>query len=302
MQDLTRILVVIEPDQEAQPALDKAKELAKLAEADLALVLAEYSPYLEDGYYFDPGQARQLRYEHGERRLAELETMAQQLREQGLEVTCTTAWGNPPYGQVLSRIKQSKPSLVIKATRHHSRLARYFLANEDWELVRYCPVPLLLCKGRPWSSKPVFVASVDPKHVHDKPAELDSRIIETAKGLAALSAGEVRLFHSSWLPPLSGIYPLVEDDALGQDQLESLARQHGVSETDCIWSKEDVESGLGKAVEELQASAVVMGAISRSRLDRVLIGNTAERVMDRLDCDVLVIKPAEMPPTSQMLL
>jgi universal stress protein E len=294
-------LVVIEPDQEVQPALDKAKQLAKLAEAALELVLAEYSPYLEDGYYFDPEQARQLRYEHGERRMEELEALARPLREQGLEVTCTAAWGNPPYGQVLQRIEQSKPSLVIKATRHHSRLARYFLANEDWELVRYCPVPLLLCKGRPWGSQPVFVASVDPKHVHDKPAELDSRIIETAKGFAALSAGEVRLFHSSWLPPLSGIYPLVEDESLGQGQLESLAHQHGINETACIWSNEDVVPGLTRAVEELQASAVVMGAISRSRLDRVLIGNTAERVMDSLDCDLLIIKPAAMPPTSQML-
>jgi universal stress protein E len=36
---------------------------------------------------------------------------------------------------------------------------------------------------------------------------------------------------------------------------------------------------------------VVIGAVSRSRLDRVLIGNTAERVLDKLECDVLVVKP-----------
>jgi universal stress protein E len=35
-----------------------------------------------------------------------------------------------------------------------------------------------------------------------------------------------------------------------------------------------------------------MGAVSRSGLKRVFIGNTAERVLDALPCDVLVVKPA----------
>ena len=35
-----------------------------------------------------------------------------------------------------------------------------------------------------------------------------------------------------------------------------------------------------------------MGAISRSAMKRVIIGNTAERVLGDLPCDVLVVKPA----------
>ena len=34
-----------------------------------------------------------------------------------------------------------------------------------------------------------------------------------------------------------------------------------------------------------------MGAVSRSGLKRVFIGNTAERVLGALSCDVLVLKP-----------
>jgi universal stress protein E len=40
------------------------------------------------------------------------------------------------------------------------------------------------------------------------------------------------------------------------------------------------------------ADLVVMGAVSRSGLKRVFIGNTAERVLNDLPCDVLVVKPA----------
>jgi universal stress protein E len=41
----------------------------------------------------------------------------------------------------------------------------------------------------------------------------------------------------------------------------------------------------------LRAGLVVMGAVSRTGLKRVFIGNTAEDVLDGLHCDVLVVKP-----------
>jgi universal stress protein E len=91
MLELNKVTVVIEPDADEQPALGKAKQVAKLADCELELLLAEYNSYLEDGYYFDPAQAQKLRYEHGDRRMEELEALADPLREQGLEVSCTTA-------------------------------------------------------------------------------------------------------------------------------------------------------------------------------------------------------------------
>ena len=39
-----------------------------------------------------------------------------------------------------------------------------------------------------------------------------------------------------------------------------------------------------------KAHVLVMGAVSRSGLKRLFIGNTAERVLDAVDCDVLVVK------------
>jgi hypothetical protein len=36
-----------------------------------------------------------------------------------------------------------------------------------------------------------------------------------------------------------------------------------------------------------------MGAISRSGLKRLIIGNTAERTLDLLGCDVLIVKPQQ---------
>ena len=46
-----------------------------------------------------------------------------------------------------------------------------------------------------------------------------------------------------------------------------------------------------KSPDLTRSSIVVMGAISRSGLKAAFIGNTAERVLDDLPCDLLVVKP-----------
>jgi universal stress protein E len=50
---------------------------------------------------------------------------------------------------------------------------------------------------------------------------------------------------------------------------------------------------LQKAAKEHAADFVVMGAVARRGLKRLFIGSTAERVLDRLPCDLVIIKPLE---------
>jgi universal stress protein E len=43
--------------------------------------------------------------------------------------------------------------------------------------------------------------------------------------------------------------------------------------------------------DQLRADAVILGAISRSGLKGLFLGNTAEDVLDRLPCDLIIVKP-----------
>jgi len=56
----------------------------------------------------------------------------------------------------------------------------------------------------------------------------------------------------------------------------------------CHWTDVVINDSLPALVD---AAVVVMGAISRSAIDRVFVGSTAERLLDELVCDVLVVKP-----------
>ena len=51
---------------------------------------------------------------------------------------------------------------------------------------------------------------------------------------------------------------------------------------------EDVIQSLAN---KLDAELVILGTVGRTGLSAALIGNTAEHVIDRLNCDVLALKP-----------
>jgi nucleotide-binding universal stress UspA family protein len=55
----------------------------------------------------------------------------------------------------------------------------------------------------------------------------------------------------------------------------------------------DPRDVIPQVARSIGADIVVAGALSRSGLKRLLIGNTAERLLDELSCDLLIVKPAE---------
>ncbi|MDF1766713.1 MAG: universal stress protein [Gammaproteobacteria bacterium] len=291
MFEANKITVVVDPEVDNANVIAKAMLLAKVSRAQVELVYSEYVHYLEDGYFYDPVVAKTLREEHSAVNADKVAAMAQTLREAGLTVNIVALWGSPANRAILEHLSGSTPSLLIKSTAHHNRVARLFLANEDWELVRHAPAPLLLMKGLPWAEPPVFIAAVDPDHLRDKPESLDKKLITHALELKDRFNGEAHLYHYDWIPPLSGLYALQIDTAKESAKLADLGAAHGISSDHCHWTDALINDSLPALVEELDAAVVVMGAISRSTLDRVLVGSTAERLLDELACDVLVLKP-----------
>ena len=265
--------------------------MSLVSRAKLEFIYSEYVHYLEDGYFYDPVVAKTLREEHSEVNAKKADALAQLARDAGLSVNVVALWGSPAHRSLVERIAATQPSLVIKSTSHHNRLARIFLANEDWELVRHCPVPLLLVKGLPWSEPPIFVVAVDPDHLRDKPESLDQKLVAHMLELRDRFGGEAHLYHYDWLPPLSGLYPLRIDAGSESAKLAELGAMHGIDPAHCHWTDVVINDSLPALIEEVDAAVVVMGAISRSAIDRVFVGSTAERLLDELVCDVLVVKP-----------
>lgn len=290
--EIKKLLVLIDPDQDSQPALGKALRLARMKGAALELLTCDHSSYLEDGRYFDPLQARTLRAEHLERNREMLEEMAAPIRAQGFEVSIDALWSNPPWEKVIARVKESRADMLVHSARRHGLVSRLFLSHRDWELIRRCPCPLLLAREQDWQSKPVFVAAIDPLHSNEKPAELDGSLVAMGSDLAASSGGSLYLFHCYYQPPVAGIYPIEMDEEYFREKALPLLREFAIPEGKLVLSSQGILQSLPACMEQVSGDVVIMGVISRSRLDRFFIGSTAEKLLDHIAQDVLLLKPA----------
>jgi len=285
---LNNVLVVIEPDSETQPALEKVLVLAKYQSFDVTLISCDYTQYLVEGYYFDAVDLPALRAEYMEERKQMLESLAEPMRTQGLKVTTQAIWGHPGHEAIVDQA--SGADLVIVHTRRHAALSRLFLTNDDWQLVRCCPVPLLLVKEKPWKSKPVILAAVDPMHSRHKPSGLDHKILNVSEQIKQWLGGDVHVIHSYSQIPLSGTY-LKDAEKEHRGAFRNLLAEFDITTSHQHLIAEAPEFALQKMEQELQADVVIMGGISRSFVSDIFIGNTTEKVLDYIECDVLVLKP-----------
>jgi len=236
-----------------------------------------------------------------------LQQFARRAGFRGVATSCTASWDYPPHEAIVRRAQAIKADLVVAATQRHRLGGRLILANTDWELIRQCPVPVLLVKSpRPYR-RPVVIVAVDPFHAHARPADLDARLIDSGATMAKSLRGTMQVFHA-YMPLWSveavpGAPPMImppEAEAAHEElvirEVQALAAAAGVPAKSCHVLMGGVAEELDKAARRTRAGLIVMGAVSRSALARLFIGNAAERVLDRVRCDVLVVKPRGFRP------
>jgi universal stress protein E len=305
MPDKEHVLVVVDPTASSHPAVERAAWLARHTPARLELFISDYAPHLVDERSHGAA-ARDARAAILDRHRKRLEQLAAPLRAQGLSVDVDARWDYPLYDSIVRKAEEIAADLVVKDTHFHSALKRSIFSNTDWSLIRNCAATLWLVKPRPPGQKPCFVAAVDPLHERDKPAELDKRILATAQMLGGALGGEVHVFHAfdvalalavstdAMTMPIA--LPLNDlADAMRADHttaVERLCKEHSVPADHVHVLQGGTRQQLLALTDQLRADAVVMGAISRSGLKGLFIGNTAEDVLDRLHCDLVIVKPA----------
>lgn len=301
MNPIRTILVIVDPIAKQHPAVAKAGLLAEKFSAHLVLFLC------------DTKASRNIRQAERAGNTAAppicdlnslLEPLAEPLRQRGIDVTTETISADPLHTALLDRLRHTCADLVIKDTHHHSVAQRALLTNTDWELIRGCPVPLLLTKPKLWASNPCICAAVDPGHDDDKPLLLDRCILDEASAFAMHLGGQLHVLHTyiptaviaaatASIPPMMmNVSPqlVAGERARKLKELSSLVSDYRVPAANVHLEIGGVSEVLCRLAEQLGADVMTMGAVSRSAVKRIFIGSTAESVLERLPCDALIVK------------
>ena len=302
MTALRNILVLMDPGAERQPAFDAALALARRTGARLELLVNEFQD-LHVGY-FEPMTAgvQEIHDALLAAHRAMLDEYVRAAGEAGVTALGEALWGSPFHEVVLARVAATRPDLVVKHTEFHGRLERTLFTGSDWHLVRDCPVPLLLVKDPARLAGARIVACIDPMHAHDKPAALDVQLIRRGASLVELLGGELHALHVASLPVPVGLVgdawvaaaamPSPEELlSSAREACERLAAERGLSRSRLHLRLGAPAREIVAAARELEAGLLVMGVVSRRRLERWFVGNTAEAVLDRAPCNLWVEKP-----------
>lgn len=283
----TLLVVISDPFAPEQPALTKALALAHRGGARLVLFNSFMVPQPVNDVPMDAREqiidaAIRQRREH----------MEALLDRSGLaHAKCIVAWDYPAHEAIVRQVIESKADLLITASHRRGRLARLLLANTDWELIRLCPCPVWFVRSAEVVEEPSILVAVDPFHAHDKPAKLDDRLLRAARAIGRQFDGRINVVHACNVPPESAsVRKLVL--ARAQQAVEDLAARNGIGPERCYVRAGEPESVIASFERREGADLLVMGVVSRSLQARPVIGNTAERAIDRVDCDVFVVKPA----------
>lgn len=310
MTPIRTLLADIRPKADDQPAIDRAAQLAGETGASVTLYLCDYLEPLTGGVFFHDDTMKAARDDYMQELEDWLDERARPLRELGIDVGTRVEWHSPRFEAILAMADEMQADVIVRAARRRSKLDRLLLGATDWELVRRARQPLWLVKKTLdlTTRKPHVVAAVDPAHPSDEKAGLDRKLIRTAEEIRSLFGGTLHLFHA--YNPSAAIAPVAtashhvampvlrmggdiieELRSLREKQVRELAEPAGIPEERVHMVPGDAGSALQDLVEEQGIDIVVTGAISRGRIERLLIGNTAEAILDDVACDVVVVKP-----------
>ena len=189
-----------------------------------------------------------------------------------LLVLGSRGWDHNPgsVGTVAARCVRKANLPVMLVRRHHHGAFRRIVACTD-----YSPTATMAVQRAGWLAK-AEGAMLDLVHV-DYPV---------------------------WLQPVHIQYDLQREPEAGyRDQYRALMRERLANHLATVcpdappeWKShviEDVRASdaIARFLKEVQADLVVLGTAGRSGLNALLLGTTAERLLQRSECSVLAIKP-----------
>ncbi|MEL6871062.1 MAG: universal stress protein [Pseudomonadota bacterium] len=302
------LLVIIDDDLDEISALGRATQLAEGMGATIELFCCVFDPEIAAQRLFDSEDLLPAKHRRLKEQRRRLEDIARPLRSEGFDVTVDVEWDEPVYEGIVRKVMRSQPRLVLRSNRHHDGSRRGFFSNDDWNLMRHCPVPLMMTRPTVDEDDAFHVcAAIDPMHEHDKPASLDYCIVAAAEELAALLNGKLTVLHcydpapaiaslgeGTMMPVIADVKEITQQvrDA-HWEATRSVIAGVGLDESVIAHLEGNAKTLLPPFAVDEAVDVLVMGAISRGFWQRHIIGNTAEKVLDRLPCDLLIIKPAE---------
>lgn len=202
---------------------------------------------------------------------------------------------------------ETNVELLIKQTEDIEQKDNLLFESVDWHLLRKSPVPLLLYRPKsPLPFKNIMASvDVDIETRPFQPSQFNQSLLSWAQRfnhktpLNVVHAWQSDVDHlvRHWNTDLdeSALIKLNEQLYLEHKKaldVELAAHFFQSQKPKVLLCKGEPAHSISSAVLEQNVDLLVLGTLGRSGLPGLLIGNTAEDLLERVNCSVLAIKPS----------
>ncbi len=313
MKRFRNILYVADPENVCRSALERAVLLAENNQAELTVI--DVMPRLSAGFRLRDGGAttEDLQFAAAEQSLHRLESLIKPY-ESRLDIQLNVLTGTP-YLEIIREVLRSKHDLVIRPPEDAGWFGR-LLGSDDMNLLRQCPCPVwaIKCKGSRSFRRILAAVDVDNSlRPEEMRHAMNLRILEIAGTLALSEFADLHVAHV-WDAIgeilLRGTV-VSTPDAEVSAYVDQVRERHasylaallqevtgilGAEAMDYLKPKTHLMRGEARKkipvlASKLGADLVVMGTVGRGGIPGLLMGNTAEAILQQVDCSVLAIKP-----------
>lgn len=314
MKHFRNILCVVEPEDENISAMERAVILAENNQAKLTVVSVIERITAGIGLPDGGPISAELQTKMAQAQRQKLESLVADY-SQRVDIQLNVLQGTP-FLEIIREVLNNNYDLVVKAPENIEWQERVFGSN-DMHLLRKCPCPVWIIKPEAPKSYRHILAAVDVGE--DQQVDIDTQhtlnlqILEKAMSLAISEFAELHVVHvwnavgesamrGGFLKrPEEQVATYVEQIRQVRERginsmLQQVTEKLGHDTLDYLKPKIQLAKGFARKeipllAKKINADLVVMGTVARTGIPGFIIGNTAESILNQIDCSVLAIKP-----------
>lgn len=300
MKRFKNILYIIEDGRDEDTVMEKVVNLARLNDARVLVSRIAEESYFDTFSSLFPERMRELDSILKEQYQTAVDRMVNDARWGDVEVTGSLLPGHG-FISVVQQVLRAKHDLVIKGGKLDEGVDQLAM-----RLIRKCPCPVWVIRKTHTGDFRRILAAVDVGTRNEETSALNKKIVQLASSLAQREKGEAHYMHSWRLEfemmmngPRMNLKPeeLFEfKKTLRIERETALQRLLDQSDIHPLTGSVHLVEGDTRMViqtllERLQIDVLVMGTIGRSGIPGLLIGNMAEKILGKINCTVLTVKP-----------
>jgi nucleotide-binding universal stress UspA family protein len=306
MKRFKNILTVIGDPSQAGTSLSYALDLAQRNNAKLCIISV-----VEDGRPIRIGgkdSLSELDQLLVEQRYGQIESMLTSAEGDSSTVPISVLSGTPFVEIVKQVISDGVDIVIVPAGGIDGPVRSLFFGSTAMHLIRKCPCPVWIVREQPFPGLSKILVGLAAVHSEEDTTRnnLDRKLLEMASSLSDRHSAEWDIVHAWHIP---GEMALTSPKlGLSRDEIKELNEEEARNASARVQRLLDqinlvkqpsgihIEKGYPETVvpqlaHSIKADLTVMGSVGTVGIPGLLLGTTAEQILNQLEGSVLTVKP-----------